>query len=62
MKIRSVWTYVRETYNFSFLNIVEKNKVTKHGDKAEKTKTSNNIDNSVLKIKLSYKDFKDLKI
>ena len=40
-------------YNFPLRNIVEENEITKHGDEAEKTKPSNNIDNSVFQVKLS---------
>ena len=41
------------THYFPLLDIVEKNKVAEHGDEAEQSKTSNNIDNCVLQIKFA---------
>ena len=41
------------TYYLSVRDIVEEDEVTKHGDEADETKTSNNVDNSVLQIKFS---------
>ena len=45
--------YVDCPYNLSLRDIVEENEVTKHGDEADETKTSNNIDDSVFQIKFS---------
>ena len=41
------------SYNFTLRDIVEEDEVTKHGDKAEKTKSSHNVDHRVLQIEFS---------
>ena len=43
------------TYNRSLRDIVEKNEIAEHGDEAEKTKSSHNIDHCVLQVKLPWK-------
>ena len=40
-------------HNLSLRDIVEEDEVTEHGDEADQTKTSHNIDDSVLQIKFS---------
>ena len=45
---------VDDPYNFPLRAIVEENEVTKHGDEADETKSSNNVYNSVFQIKLSW--------
>ena len=41
------------TYNFPLLDIIEKNEITKHCDKTEKSQTSHDVNHCVLQIKLS---------
>ena len=40
-------------YNLPVRDIVEEDEVTKHGDEADQTKASNNVDYSVFQIKFS---------
>ena len=37
----------QKTYNFPFRDIVEHDEVAKHGDEADESQTSNNVDNGV---------------
>ena len=51
--LSAVQNNVYVTHYFPLFDIVEKNKVAEHGDEAEQSKTSNNIDNCVLQIKFA---------
>ena len=43
-----------DAYNWSLGDIVEEDEVAEHGDEAEETESSNNVDHCVLQIKLSW--------
>ena len=45
----------KDVYYFSLWDIIEHDEVTKHGDEADQTKTSNYVDNCVLQAELSCK-------
>ena len=49
------------TYNFPLWDIVEEHEIAKYGDETDETKTGNNIYDSVLKGKLSWKIVQDIK-
>ena len=42
-----------KTYNLLFWDIVEEDEVAEHGDEAEETESSHNVDHCVLQVKLS---------
>ena len=50
----SDWHFYDAPYNLPVWDIVEEDEVTKHGDEADETKTSNNVDYGVFKIKFSW--------
>ena len=43
-----------DAYNWSLRDIVEEDEVAEHGDEAEETETSHDVDHCVLQIKLSW--------
>ena len=43
-----------DAYNWSLGDIVEEDEVAEHGDEAEETESSHNVDHCVLQIKLSW--------
>ena len=53
-----------DAYNWSLGDIVEEDEVAEHGDEAEETESSHNVDHCVLQVKFSWKflfSFRDLK-
>ena len=44
----------KKSYNFTLGDIVEEDEIAEHGDEAEETKPSHNVDHCVLQVKLSW--------
>ena len=42
------------SYNFALRDIVEEDEVAEHGDEAEESETSDNVDHNIFQIKLSF--------